>query len=137
MEPTEAPILSKGNWGSHKIEGIRDGIVPDTLDLGVIDGVVIVSSDEAIEMARRLSKEEGIFCGISSGCNVSAAIKVARRHPEFKCIVTIINDTGQRYFSTELCGKIKRRIIPEREHTLEENTLKKLCKYRNRWEIIE
>jgi cysteine synthase A len=55
-------------------------------------------------MARRLSREEGIFCGISSWCNVVAAIKVARKHPEFKSIVTMINDTGQRYFSTELCG---------------------------------
>jgi cysteine synthase A len=105
VEPREAPILSHRQWGTHKIEGIGDGFVPRNLDLSLLNGIVTAGSDESIEMARRLSREEGVFCGISSGCNVVAAIKVARKHPEFKTIVTMINDTGQRYFSTELCGE--------------------------------
>jgi cysteine synthase A len=66
VEPAECPILSGGGWGAHRIEGIGDGFVPDVLDLQVLDGVIQVSSDEAIEMARRMAREEGIFCGISS-----------------------------------------------------------------------
>jgi len=67
VEPSEAPILAHGKWGTHKIEGIGDGFVPKNLDLSLMDGVVTTSSEEAIEMTRRLTREEGIFCGISSG----------------------------------------------------------------------
>jgi cysteine synthase A len=88
-------------------------------------------------MARRLAREEGIFCGISSGCNVLAAIKAAKRHPEYKAIVTMVNDTGQRYFSTELCGETKHVEVPEREHPLDEYTTTQLDKYQSSWEIIE
>jgi len=137
VEPSEAPILSHRRWGTHKIEGIGDGFVPRNLDLSHLTGVITVSSHESIEMARRLAKKEGIFCGISSGCNVIAAIKAARKHPEFKTIVTMINDTGQRYFSTELCGEEKHLEIPEREHPLDEYTLDQLNKYQSRWEIID
>jgi len=137
VEPAEAPILSKRTWGSHKIEGIGDGFVPRTLDLSLLRGIVTTTSEESIEMAKRLSMEEGLFCGISSGCNVAAAIKVAKRHPEFKSIVTMINDTGQRYFSTELCGEAKEVEIPEREHPLDEYTIRELDKYQAGWEIIE
>jgi len=137
VEPKEAPILAKRKWGTHKIEGIGDGFVPQNLDLSLLKGVVIVSSEEAIVMARRLALEEGIFCGISSGCNVAAALKVAKAHPEFETIVTMINDTGQRYLSTELCGEKKEVEIPEREHPLDEYTLRELDKHQARWEIIE
>jgi len=137
VEPAEAPILSRRRWGSHKIEGIGDGFVPRTLDLSLLRGIVTTTSEESIEMAKRLSMEEGLFCGISSGCNVAAAIKVARRHPKFKTIVTMINDTGQRYFSTELCGEAKKVEIPEREHLLDEYTIRELDKYQAGWEIIE
>ncbi|KPV65511.1 MAG: Threonine synthase [Candidatus Bathyarchaeota archaeon BA1] len=137
VEPAEAPILSKRRWGSHKIEGIGDGFVPPTLDLSLLNGVVTVTSYESIEMAKRLSLEEGLFCGISSGCNVAAAIKIARRHTECKTVVTMINDTGQRYFSTELCGETKEVEIPEREHPLDEYTIRELNKYQAGWEIIE
>jgi len=82
VEPSEAPILSHSKWGTHKIEGIGDGFVPKNLDLSLLTGVVTTTSDEAIEMTRRLTREEGIFCGISSGCNVAAAVKLARKHPE-------------------------------------------------------
>jgi cysteine synthase A len=95
VEPGEAPILSKRRWGTHKIGGIGDGFVPRNLDLEQLTGVVTTSSDEAIKMAWRLSTTEGIFCGISSGCNVAAAVKVARKHARLRVIVTMINDTGQ------------------------------------------
>jgi cysteine synthase A len=137
VEPSEAPMLARRKWGTHKIEGIGDGFVPRNLDLGHLTGIVTTSSSESIEMARRLAKEEGIFCGISSGCNVIAAIKVARKHPEYKAIVTMINDTGQRYFSTELCGEKKQVDVPEREHPLDRYTIGQLDRYQSQWEIIE
>ena len=84
-----------------------------------------------------LSLKEGLFCGISSGANVVGAIKLAKRHPELKVIVTMINDTGQRYFSTPLCGVEKCIEIPEREHPLDNYTIRELDKYQASWEIIE
>ncbi len=137
VEPAEAPILSHRKWGSHKIEGIGDGFVPLNLDLSYLDGIIATTSDEAILIAQRLSKEEGLFCGISSGCNIAAAIKLARRHSELKTIVTMINDTGQRYLSTELCGEKKVVEIPERDHPLDPYTIEQLDRYQSRWEIIE
>jgi cysteine synthase A len=137
VEPTEAPLLSKRRWGSHEIEGIGDGFVPRNLDLSLLNGVVTTTSEEAIEMAKRLAVEEGLFCGISSGCNIAAALKVADRHPEFKRIVTMINDNGLRYFSTKLCGEMKEVEIPEREHPMDPYTVRELDKYQSRWEIIE
>lgn len=136
-EPEEAPMLSKRRWGSHRIEGIGDGFVPRNLDLSELTGVFLTSSDEAIEMAQRLASEEGIFCGISSGSNVAGAIKLAREHPELDTIVTMINDTGQRYYSTPLCGVEKKLEIPEREHPMDEYTKEQLDKYQDGWEIIE
>jgi cysteine synthase A len=126
VEPAECPILAGGGWGPHRIEGIGDGFIPDNLHLDVIDGVVEVASDEAIDMARRLAREEGIFCGISSGCNVVAALKVARQRPELRRIVTMINDNGLRYLSTELCGAPKALEVPERDHPASEADRKKL-----------
>jgi cysteine synthase A len=137
VEPSEAPMLAKRIWGSHKIEGIGDGFIPRNLDLSLITGVITTTSKEAIEMAKKLALEEGIFCGISSGCNVAAAIKVGKKHPEFKSIITMINDSGQRYFSTELCGEKKELEIPIREHTLDKYTITELDKHQANWEIIE
>ena len=137
VEPTEAPILAKRRWGTHKIEGIGDGFVPKNLHLKMMNGVVTTTSEEALNMARRLSTTEGIFCGISSGCNVAAAVKIARKHPKLRAIVTMINDTGQRYFSTELCGEAKSVEIPEREHPLDDHSLAELDKYQSSWEMIE
>lgn len=136
-EPAESPLLAHRRWGTHKIEGIGDGFVPRDLDLSLLTGIITVGSDEAIQMARRLAREEGIFCGISSGANVVAALKLARRHPEMKRIVTMICDTGQRYFSTELCGQAKQVDSPEREHLMDEYTREQLDKYQAGWEIIE
>jgi cysteine synthase A len=135
-EPAECPLLSRREWGVHKIEGIGDGFVPRDLDVSLLDGIVTIESDKAIVMAQRLAKEEGIFCGISSGANVVAALKVARRHPEMNRIVTMICDTGQRYFSTELCGSPKHVESPERQHPMDEYTRRQLDKYGNSWEII-
>lgn len=137
LEPAEAPMLSQRKWGSHRIEGIGDGFVPRNLDLSLLDGVILTTSQEAVEMSKRLAFEEGIFCGISSGCNVAGAIKLAKRHPEFKVIVTMVNDTGQRYFSTSLCDVEKHIEIPEREHPLNQHTLEQLDKYQSGWEIIK
>jgi cysteine synthase A len=137
VEPAEAPLLSKRQWGSHRIEGIGDGFVPRNLDLSLLEGVVTTTSDEAIEMAKHLAIEEGIFCGISSGCNVVAALKLAKHYPDAKVIVTMINDTGQRYFSTELCDVKKELEVPERAHPIDDHSKRELDKYQSRWVIID
>jgi cysteine synthase A len=137
VEPAECPLLSRRVWGPHGIEGIGDGFVPRNLDISYLNGVVTTSTAEAVEMARRLSRDEGIFCGISSGSNIAAAIKLAKRHPELKTIVTLICDTGQRYFSTKLCGSPKHVEIPQREHPMDEYTRKQLDRYHSGWEIID
>jgi len=136
VEPSEAPLLTNRKWGSHRIEGIGDGFVPENLDLSLLTGVITTTSDEAINMARQLARQEGLFCGISSGSNVVAAIKLAKKHPELKAVVTMINDTGQRYFTTELCGEEKRLHVPVREHPMDVRTIAELDKYQSRWEII-
>ncbi|HLJ67213.1 MAG TPA: cysteine synthase A [Chloroflexota bacterium] len=129
IEPEECPILAGGGWGPHRIEGIGDGFIPDNLHLDVLDGVVEVSSDEAIGMARRLAREEGIFCGISSGCNVVGALKLARAQPDLRRIVTILSDNGLRYLSTELCGDVEDLDVPEREHPAADADREKLARH--------
>jgi cysteine synthase len=103
VEPEGSPVLSQGRAGSHKIQGIGAGFVPDILQRDLIDEIITVSNDDAGETARRLAKEEGILAGISSGAAAWAAIKAAKR-PENKgkLIVVILPDTGERYLSTWL-----------------------------------
>ncbi|HSA33907.1 MAG TPA: cysteine synthase A [bacterium] len=103
VEPADSPVLSGGAKGPHKIQGIGAGFVPKVLDRAVVDEILRVAADDAFAEARRVAKEEGIFCGISSGANLWAARTVAMR-PENKgkLIVTIICDTGERYLSTPL-----------------------------------
>jgi cysteine synthase A len=125
-EPRESPILAEGKIGRHKVQGIADGLIPEILDLDCLDGVIQVHSDEAIETARELARREGIFCGISSGCNVAAAIKAARRFPEARMVVTLINDNGLRYLSTELCGLPSDRKLLDREYILSDDDIAKL-----------
>lgn len=136
VEPAECPLLSRRQWGVHRIEGIGDGFVPRNLDLSILNGIITVQSDEAIDMAKVLAREEGIFCGISSGANVAAAVKLAQHHPEARRIVTMICDSGQRYFSTELCGLRKHVDSPSRDHSLDHYTTDQLDKYQSQWEII-
>jgi len=128
VEPAECDILAGGSWGAHKIEGIGDGFIPEVLHVEYLDGVVTTTSDEALAMARRLAREEGIFCGISSGCNVAAALKVAHRYPDIGMIVTVLSDNGLRYFSTELCGVFTEMEVPEREHPISDADKAKLAR---------
>ncbi len=118
-EPTECPVLSKQRWGSHRIEGIGDGFIPSIFDVSPLDGVALVSSEEAIWTTKHIAREEGLFVGISSGANVAACFKLHDRHPELKRIVTMLNDHGFRYFSTLLFGEVKETAIPERTHVVE------------------
>src|SRR5882724_5304453 len=136
VEPAECALLARREWGHHGIEGIGDGFVPRNLDVSLLTGVITTTTEESVEAARRLAAEEGVFCGISSGCNVAAALKLARRHPDLPSIVTVINDTGQRYFTTPLCGEAKTVEIPERDHPMDEYTASQLDRFQSGWEIL-
>ena len=102
VEPEHAAILAGGDIGTHLQMGIGDGIVPDNLNKEIYDDIYIVTDDEAISTAKRLAREEGLMCGISSGTNVAAALSMAKQLGEGKTVVTILPDTAERYFSTPL-----------------------------------
>jgi cysteine synthase A len=103
VEPEASPVLSGGQPGAHKIQGIGAGFIPDVLNRKIIDRIVKVANDDAFKTARRMVQEEGIFCGISSGAAMWAALEIAKE-PDFKnkMIVVIIPSLGDRYLSTEL-----------------------------------
>lgn len=100
LEPEESPVITKGESGSHKIQGIGANFVPSILDKSILDKVITVSGDEAIEMAKRLGREEGLLVGISSGANVVGALKMAEEVEGN--IATVLPDTAERYLSTPL-----------------------------------
>lgn len=103
VEPESSPVLSGGKPGPHKIQGIGAGFIPDVLRLELVDEIIKVKDDDAIKTAKRLAKEEGIFCGISSGAAAWAALEVAKREEsKNKMVVVILPDTGERYLSSEL-----------------------------------
>lgn len=102
VEPEHAAILSGGSIGTHLQMGIGDGLIPENLNMKIYDDTVVITDEEALETAKRLATEEGIICGISSGSNVAAAIKLAQKLGRGKRVVTVLPDTGERYFSTPL-----------------------------------
>lgn len=102
VEPKNAAILSGGSIGTHLQMGIGDGLIPKNLNTHIYEHIDIVTDEEAIETSRRLIREEGILCGISSGTNVTAALRLAKELGEGKTVVTVLPDTGERYFSTVL-----------------------------------
>ena len=106
-EPDKASLMVDLPFGFHAQEGIGDGVLPDILDKSIIDRAILVSDAQAIEVARRLAREEGIFCGVSSGTNVFAALQVAKELGEGKRVVTLIPDGGEKYLSTALFGEIQ------------------------------
>jgi cysteine synthase A len=102
IEPARSPVLSGGEPGFHDIQGIGAGFIPDVLDEDVIDRVLTVTDEDAIEMTRRLAREEGLLVGISSGAAASAAIRIATELGPGHTVATIFSDSGQRYLTTEI-----------------------------------
>ncbi len=102
VEPEHAAILSGGSIGTHLQMGIGDGLIPENLNTEIYEDICVISDEEALETSRRLAREEGLLCGISSGSNVAAAIRMAKKLGKGKTVVTILPDTGERYFSTVL-----------------------------------
>lgn len=103
VAPAASPVLSKGTAGSHKIQGIGAGFVPDVLDIGIYDEVIAVENDDAFATGRRIGKSEGVLVGISSGAAVWATVELAKRpENEGKTIVALLPDTGDRYLSIPL-----------------------------------
>jgi len=112
VEPTDSPVLSGGKPGPHKIQGIGAGFIPKILKTDLIDEIIQVTNDEALAMARRLPKEEGILVGISSGAAVHAALKIAREPQHAgKLIVVILPDSGERYLSTALFDDLRQQAL--------------------------
>ncbi|MBO8169713.1 MAG: cysteine synthase A [Thermoanaerobacteraceae bacterium] len=102
VEPKDSPVISGGQPGPHKIQGIGAGFIPEVLDTELLDEVITVSNEDAMETARRMAKEEGLLVGISSGAAVWAALQVAKKLGQGKKVLAIVPDTGERYLTTEL-----------------------------------
>lgn len=102
LEPAESPVLKEGHGGKHKIQGISAGFVPAVLDKDVYDGILEISSDDAIAMAKEVAHREGILVGISAGANIKGAIELAKKLGKGKKVITVSPDGGDRYLSTDL-----------------------------------
>lgn len=102
VEPENAAILAGGTIGTHMQMGIGDGLIPEILNTSIYDAIYVVTDEEALTTAKRLAREEGLMCGISSGTNVAAALKLAKKLGKGKRVVTVLPDTAERYFSTPL-----------------------------------
>ena len=102
VEPENAAMLSGGSIGTHIQMGIGDGVIPKILNRNIYDDICIIKDDEALSVAKELASKEGIMCGISSGTNVAAAIRLAKKLGKGKTVVTVLPDTAERYFSTPL-----------------------------------
>ena len=103
VEPTDSPVLSQGKAGSHKIQGIGPGFVPETLNTEIYDEIITITNDEAFKYGKKFSQIEGVLIGISSGAALAAATKIAQRSENSnKNIVVLLPDTGERYLSTPL-----------------------------------
>jgi len=104
VEPAHSPVLSGGNAGPHKIQGIGAGFIPEVLNASIIDQIITVQDEEAAETARRLAKEEGLLVGISSGAAAFGALQVAKELGKGKTVIVVLPDTGERYLSTGMFG---------------------------------
>ena len=104
VEPENAAILSGGSIGTHIQMGIGDGLIPAILNQNIYDDVCIIKDEEALQASKDLAAKEGIMCGISSGTNVAAAMRLAKKLGKGKIVVTVLPDTAERYFSTPLFG---------------------------------
>ncbi|MBE6672961.1 MAG: cysteine synthase A [Ruminococcaceae bacterium] len=105
VEPENAAILAGGSIGTHLQMGIGDGLIPDNLNCEIYSDICVITDDEAIQTAKDLARKEGLLCGISSGTNVAAAIRLAAKLGKGKTVVTVLPDTAERYFSTPLFEK--------------------------------
>jgi cysteine synthase A len=130
VEPVESAVISGRKSGPHKIQGIGAGFIPETLDRKLIDGIETVSSDEALTMAKRLIREEGVPGGISSGAAMAAALRIAARtENKGKVIVVIIPSYTERYLSTQLADKEREEADKLPVETVDQTYLDKLCKF--------
>jgi cysteine synthase A len=116
VEPAEAPVLTGGEPGKHRIQGLGDGFLPSLVEVERLDDVINVSSEDAIQMAIKLTAKLGLLVGISSGANVFAAVEEGKKLGKGKNVVTVIPDRGERYFSTEMFTCVAQTAVPDRRN---------------------